>query len=210
MQRQSGTRERTGIRDGRCRIDYGIGSTGVSAANWIEREETGRGKRKKKNVPIRAGPFSLSVSSASVHFPSASLTDTTCGLPVNSSRTSTVPFTFCRRVEMRFASLMLNTSNSIPRLGGAFQILLFSHPIPVPVQHNPVLLLLSHFEITSTGGSVFQEPTVPKTATPFNSPAPAITRYPIYLNMIPKRNDSKASGFSGWSWMSGARRMCGV
>ena len=37
------------------RIDCGIGSTGAPAANWIGREETGRGKREKKNVPIRVG-----------------------------------------------------------------------------------------------------------------------------------------------------------
>ena len=30
--------------------------------------------------------------------------------------------------------------------------MLFSHPIPVPVQHYRVLLLFSHFEIASTGG----------------------------------------------------------
>ena len=39
------------------RIDCGIGSNRPPATNWIEREETGRRKREKKNVPIRAGPL---------------------------------------------------------------------------------------------------------------------------------------------------------
>ena len=35
--------------------EWRIGWKQAPAANWIEREEAGRGKRKKKNVPIRAG-----------------------------------------------------------------------------------------------------------------------------------------------------------
>ena len=37
------------------RIDCGSGWNQAPAANWTEREETGRVKRKKKNVPIHAG-----------------------------------------------------------------------------------------------------------------------------------------------------------
>ena len=37
------------------RIDCGIGWKQAQAANWIERQDTGTGKREKKNLPIRAG-----------------------------------------------------------------------------------------------------------------------------------------------------------
>ena len=54
------------------------------------------------------------LSSVSVHTPCSSSIDTTCGLTVRSSRTSTLPLTFCPRVEMRFASLKLNASKFSP------------------------------------------------------------------------------------------------
>ena len=38
-------------------IERGLGCKQAPATNWIEREETGRGKREKKNVPIHAGPL---------------------------------------------------------------------------------------------------------------------------------------------------------
>ena len=40
------------MKDGQER---GIAWKQAPSANWIERKETGRGKREKKNVPIRAG-----------------------------------------------------------------------------------------------------------------------------------------------------------
>ena len=55
-----------------------------------------------------------SSSSASVHIPCSSLIETYVRPASQVLQKSTLPLTFCRRVEMRFASLKLNASKGSP------------------------------------------------------------------------------------------------